>query len=248
MKIALVGYGSMNRAVHAQAVLAGFEVVSIISPDTKEATAQDITSATLNGATVAIECSVPTAAVDNCKSLLQCGVPTVVGTTGWLDRLPELQTFCRELNGCLLWSTNFSIGVNLYFKIVEHAASLFAKFSEYDIWGNELHHRKKADAPSGTAKTLEDIILRTIPRMQSVKEECLHEKLPANAFHFSSTRGGFANFEHTIGFDSAADCVTIKHAARNREGYAVGALHAAEWLMGKQGMFSMQDFIEEKIS
>ena len=167
----------------------------------------------------------------------------VVGTTGWYGRLEALKTEMAAAKIGFLWSSNFSIGVNMYFKIVEEAAKLVNKFDEYDVWGHEIHHYNKADSPSGTAKTLEKILLKNISRKTAVVEEKLDRKREMNEIHFSSVRGGLVNFGHTIGFDSAADRITITHEARCRDGYALGAVKAAEWLKGKIGYFEMEDFL-----
>ena len=142
-----------------------------------------------------------------------------------------------------LYSSNFSIGVNLYFKMVEAAAKLVNKFDEYDVWGHEIHHCNKVDSPSGTAKTLEKILLESIQRKTSVVEDKLDRRRGPSEIHFSSVRGGLVNFGHTIGFDSAADRILITHEARCRDGYALGAVKAAEWLVGKKGFLGMEDFL-----
>lgn len=142
-----------------------------------------------------------------------------------------------------LWSSNFSIGVNLYFRIIEEAAKMMNQFDEYDVWGHEIHHFNKADSPSGTAKMLGDILTKNIERKTSVVTERLDRKRAPEEIHFSSLRGGAVNFGHTIGFDSAADRILITHEARNRDGYALGAVKAAEWLKERKGFFEMKDFL-----
>jgi 4-hydroxy-tetrahydrodipicolinate reductase len=180
--------------------------------------------------------------------LLPTGIPLVMGTTGWYEHLNTVREKVLTSGGTLLWSSNFSIGVNLYFKLVQRAAELMNHFDEYDVWGTELHHKNKADSPSGTAKTLEHILLEKLDRKTAVIEDRLNRRIEPHEIHFSSTRGGPVNFSHTIGFDSEADTVTLTHSARNRDGYVLGALQAAEWLQGKKGFFGMEDFIAEMIS
>ena len=192
---------------------------------------------------VAIEVTTPSAVLDNIQLLSEKGINTVVGTTGWYDRLPEVKDIVSKSDIGFLWSSNFSIGVNLYFRMVEAAAKLINKAEEYDVWAHEIHHHNKADSPSGTAKTLEDILLANIDRKTAVVEEKLDRRIEPNEFHFSSTRGGPVNFAHMIGFDSEADCIKLEHVARHRGGYVLGAVKCAEWLQGKKGYFEMEDFL-----
>ena len=194
---------------------------------------------------VAIEVTTPSAVLDNIRLLSEKGINTVVGTTGWYDQLPEVKDIVNKSDIGFLWSSNFSIGVNLYFRMVEAASKLINKAEEYDVWAHEIHHHNKTDSPSGTAKTLEDILLRNIDRKTAVVEEKLDRRIEPHELHFSSTRGGPVNFAHTIGFDSEADCIKLEHAARNRGGYVLGAVKCAEWLNGKKGYYEMEDFLED---
>lgn len=243
MKIALIGYGAMGQRVRAISEERGHEIVSIIDTSSPDATAQDINTNSLNSADVAIDFSSPKSALDNIQKTTEAGVNMVVGTTGWYDQLDRAREIVEQSNIGLLWSSNFSIGVNVYYKIMESAAKLINQFDEYDMWGHEIHHHNKADSPSGTAKTLEKILLDNIERKTAVVEEKLDRKIEPNEIHFSSTRGGPVNFSHTIGFDSAADTISITHTARNRDGYVLGAIKAAEWLDGKKGFYGMEDFL-----
>lgn len=145
-----------------------------------------------------------------------------------------------------MWSANFSIGVNVYFDIVAKAAELINKYDEYDVWGTELHHYNKADSPSGTAKELAKILLENIDKKTSVVYDKLDRKINPNEIHFSSTRGGIVNFSHTIGFDSSSDTIVLTHSARDRGGYALGAVKVAEWLDGKKGLFNMNNFLKNE--
>lgn len=203
-----------------------------------------------SGAEVAIDFSLGEAVFENLKTCQEAGVNLVVGTTGWQGRLEEVKELVENTDANtkkpigFFWSSNFSIGVNLYLKIVAEAAKMINKFDEYDIWGHEIHHYNKADSPSGTAKSLEKILLENIERKTTIVEEKLDRKRENHEIHFSSVRGGLVNFGHTIGFDSPADTITITHAARSRDGYALGAVKAAEWLNGKKGYFEMEDFLQ----
>ena len=244
MKICLLGYGGMGQSANRAAAERGHSISSIIDSKNPAATHKSISENALSEADVIIDFTHPTAVISNLKELLPLKKPVVIGTTGWYEQLDEVKKLVSSQNGTALWSSNFSVGVNLYFKLVEAAAKLVNNYSEYDIWATELHHNRKADSPSGTAKTLEEILLANIERKTSVVEGKLDRAILPHELHFSSTRGGAVNFSHTIGFDSAADTITMTHSARNRDGYAVGAIQAAEWLINqKSGLYSMQDFL-----
>lgn len=206
-------------------------------------TTEELEKADLSAIDVAIDFTVADIVLANIEILAKAGVNTVVGTTGWYDELPQVKKIAAESGIGFLWSSNFSIGVNLFFKLTQEAAKLINQADEYDIWATEIHHNNKADSPSGTAKTLEGILLKNIERKTKIVEEKLDRKIKPNEIHFSSTRGGPVNFAHTIGFDSEADCIEIKHSARSRAGYVLGAVKAAEWLKGKKGYFEMNDFL-----
>ncbi len=244
MKIILIGFGGMGREVYKTAKERGHEV-TIVDPNAKEAQYQNLENVdNLSDFDVAIDFSLGKFALSNTKVCAKAGVNLILGSTGWYNKIDEVKTLTESSNIALLWSSNFSIGVNMYFKIIQTAAKLANKFEEYDIWGHEIHHFNKADSPSGTAKTLEEILLKELDRKTKVVEEKLDRKPAKNELHFSSLRAGETNFEHTIGFDSAADTITLKHSARNRNGYALGAVKAAEWLQNKKGFFSMEDFLK----
>lgn len=245
MKIALLGFGGMGKVVRTIALERGHEVPVIVDPSAAEATAKRLDLDALKGVDVVIDFSSGSAVFENAKICAEAGVNLVIGSTGWYEKLEELKKKLSATKIGWMWSSNFSIGVNMYFKIVEAAAKLVNKFDEYDVWGTEIHHYNKADSPSGTAKTLEKILLENIERKTAVVEDKLDRRREMNEIHFSSVRGGLVNFGHTIGFDSAADRITITHEARCRDGYALGAVKAAEWIVGKKGYFEMEDFINQ---
>ncbi len=237
MKIALIGHGGMGKAVEKIALERGHEIVAII----EAGDAVDFA-----GADIAIDFSLGESVFENAKAASEAGIALIIGSTGWYDNIDKVSELTKNIP--CLWSSNFSIGVNLYFKIVEEASKLVNKFDEYDVWGHEIHHHNKADSPSGTAKTLSEILLENIDRKDKVFEEKLDRKREDNEIHFSSVRGGPVNFAHTIAFDSAADKVLISHEARNRDGYALGAVKAAEWLLKQEvGWYEMNDFLNIKI-
>jgi 4-hydroxy-tetrahydrodipicolinate reductase len=261
MKITLIGFGGMGRAVHRYCVERGHEVTHIIDPSAAQANAQissefhkEFTLEQAQNVDLVIDCSLgefvlPHAQIcaraQNADSKNQ-GPKFLIVATGWYEQLPELQRLADENPDFgLLWSSNFSIGVNLFFRMVEKAAQLANSFEEYDIWAHEIHHSRKADSPSGTAKTLEDILLKNIERKTHIVEDKLDRPREDHEIHFSSVRGGLVNFGHTIAFDSPADTITLSHSARSRDGYALGAVQAAEWLVDKKGLHTMEDFLAD---
>jgi 4-hydroxy-tetrahydrodipicolinate reductase len=245
MNIAIIGYGGMGREIEKIATAKGMTVKSIIDPAAKEAAYKEINKESLDGVDVAIDFTHPDVAIGNIKKVSSLGVNMVVGTTGWYDNLAEVKKAVKKAGIGFVYGSNFSVGVHAYFKIVDAAAKIFNKIPDYDVWGNEIHHFRKADSPSGTAKSLAKILVDNIDRKKKAVYEMLNRKIEANEIHFSSTRGGPVNFKHTIGFDSDADTVTIEHSARHRGGYALGAVLASEWINGKKGFFVVVDFIKE---
>lgn len=220
MNLAIVGYGKMGRLIEQLAPQFDFTVSSRIDVN------DGIDS--VRGADVAIEFSTPESAVANIERLSQMKVPVVCGTTGWLKDLPRVREIVERNSGALVWSPNFSIGVNVFTRLAAEAARLFANESEYGAWAWEIHHITKKDAPSGTLLKLVDAMKSTgFPRRIDV----------------SSNRAGAHPGTHEIGFDSAADTITLRHTARSREGFARGALKAAQWVIGKKGVFEFSEVL-----
>lgn len=245
MRIAIVGYGGMGRMIEAEARSRGIHDISTIDPKVQGAEFKEINAKSMAGIDVAIDFTHPSAAVQNIRKYCEFKVDAVMGTTGWYDKIEEVRKLVLDSGTRFLWSSNFSIGVNIYFKIIDAASTLINYAEDYDVWGYEIHHHNKADSPSGTAKTLSGMMLKNIERKNKVCYEMLNRKIGKDELHFASVRGGSANFEHTIGFDSDADCITIKHAARNRSGYAAGAVLAAIWLNKKKpGFYGLDDFMQ----
>ncbi len=238
MNIAIIGYGKMGKEIERIALERGHKISVIVDND------KDIDRINSKNTDIAIEFSVPQTVIKNIKILSKKKVNIIVGTTGWYGKLSQVKKIVKDNKIGFLWSSNFSIGVNLFFRITEQVAKLINQSEEYDIWAQEIHHNNKIDSPSGTAKTLENILIENIDRKTKIVEEKLDRKIKSNEIHFSSTRGGLVNFGHTIGFDSEADCIKIEHHARNRNGYALGAVKAAEWLGNKKGYFEMKDFLK----
>lgn len=222
MKIAIAGYGRMGRMVERAAEAAGHAIhVRIDAGD-------DLGLAA--GADAAIEFTEPGAAAANIKALAALGVPVVCGTTGWLGSLTEVTAEVERHGGALVWSANFSIGVNLFTRLVETAAGLFADHPSYEAWAWEIHHSAKKDAPSGTLKQL-TAAMRAAGYARRIDE--------------SSSRAGAVPGTHEIGFDTAEDTITLRHTARNREGFARGAVRAAEWVRGKRGVYEFRQTLFE---
>jgi 4-hydroxy-tetrahydrodipicolinate reductase len=251
MRIALVGYGKMGRMIEAAARARGHEIAARIDPFAPEADARDVASALgagLLSGVVAVEFTKPDTALANIRALAAGRVPVVVGTTGWHAALPEARAAVEAAGSALLWSANFSLGVNFYYKIAECAARLFDQVPEYDVGGFEAHHNKKADSPSGTAVTLVERVLAQMTRKKTPVYETLNRPPAPAELHFPSLRVGAVPGTHSLFFDSVADTIELTHVARNREGFALGAVRAAEWLSGKTGVFTMDDVLSDLFS
>ncbi|OYX84465.1 MAG: 4-hydroxy-tetrahydrodipicolinate reductase [Flavobacteriales bacterium 32-34-25] len=230
MKIALLGYGKMGQVIERIALERGHEIV--LKKD------EFNTYDGLSNADVAIDFSVPTAAVDNISASFNNNVPVVSGTTGWLDRYDEMIALCKEKNGGFISSSNFSLGVNLFFGLNEYLAKMMANIDGYKVTMEEIHHIHKLDAPSGTAISLAQGVIEN-----SKYSNWTLENAAENDIHIEAVRTGEVPGTHTVTYDSGIDSIEIKHTAHNREGFALGAVIAAEWLAGKQGIFSMRDVL-----
>ncbi|MNP94721.1 4-hydroxy-tetrahydrodipicolinate reductase [compost metagenome] len=233
MKIALLGYGKMGQVIERIATERGHEIV--LKKD------EFNTYEGLSNADVAIDFSVPMAAVDNISSCFHAKVPVVSGTTGWLEHYDEMEALCKELNGGFISSSNFSLGVNIFFGLNEYLAKLMAPFDSYKVEMEEIHHTQKLDAPSGTAISLAKGVIEN----SSYTNWTLEDPKP-NEIHVEAKRIGTVPGTHTVTYNSVVDSIEIKHTAHNREGFALGAVIAAEWLAGKHGIFTMKDVLNLK--
>lgn len=240
MKTAHVGMGNMGKAVHDNAMKRGHTSVSQIDSKT------EISVETLKDADVVFECTLPSVAVDNILKIVDAKKDCVVATTAWYDRLDEVKKAVEKNGTRLIYSNNFSLGAAAYEKIIEFSAKLFNNLEDYDVWGHEIHHRNKVESPSGTAKNLEKILLDNIDRKTSVVEEALISRKPEeHELHFSSTRAGYNNFKHTVGFDSEAQVIEISHTSKTRDAFSIDTVKAGEWLIQqKPGVYTMEDFLE----
>jgi len=227
VNIALVGYGKMGRMIEQVATARGHHISARFDVD-NNSQGEGLTAEALKGTDVAIEFSTPEAALRNIERLVSLAVPVVVGTTGWYDRLDDLRRQVIGSGGALVYSPNFALGVNLFFRIVNEAARLLAPFAEFDPFLIESHHRMKKDAPSGTAL-----------KMAGIVRSSYGERTP----EVVSLRAGHIPGTHELGFDSPAETISVTHTARNREGFAGGAVHAAELLAGRTGFFEFSELL-----
>lgn len=196
---------------------------------------------------IAIEFSVPKSAVQNAELYGKLKLSAVVGTTGWYDSAETVKKCVLEAGTGYLYGSNFSIGAHIFFRIITRATELADPFPDYDILGYEIHHRRKKDSPSGTALSTAKAVLGNSTRKKSLVTEKLDRAIKPEELHFASVRGGEVPGIHTVLFDSLADTIEVKHTARNRGGFALGAVLAAEWLHGKKGFFTVDDFIKETL-
>lgn len=230
MKIALLGYGRMGKAIEEIALERGHEIVI-----RKDVEPVDLD---LGIADAAIDFSHPTAAFDNIKNCIDSKVAVVSGTTGWLDRLDEIKSYCEDQDGAFIYASNFSIGVNLFFNLNAQLAKMMEQIKGYDVSMEEIHHVHKLDAPSGTAISLANDILQN-----SEKKQWSIETPESDDLFIKVKREGEVPGTHSVSYTSVIDAIEIKHTAFNRTGFALGAVVAAEWLHGKKGVFNMKDVL-----
>jgi 4-hydroxy-tetrahydrodipicolinate reductase len=234
MKIALFGYGKMGKVIEKIAMERGHEIVLKIE--------QGNASYNLKIADVAIDFSTPTAAVSNITEAINCQIPVVCGTTGWLEAFESIKSLCHTKNGAFLYASNFSLGMNLFFELNRKLAQVMKPYGEYSMGIEEIHHTQKQDTPSGTAITLaEDAIKESEYTGWSLGKSLDPKQIGIEAKRIENIPG-----THSVSYDSKIDSIEIKHIAKNREGFGLGAVIAAEWLFGKTGVFSMKDVLNIK--
>lgn len=233
MKIALLGYGKMGKVIEKIALERGHEIVlKKSSQDSFEG---------LNNADVAIDFSIPDAAVQNITACLENNTPIVSGTTGWLHDYHKMVNLCKENNGAFIYGSNFSLGVNLFFELNDYLAKMMAKFSQYDVSMEEIHHTQKLDKPSGTAISLANAIINHTSKNSWSIENPAPDDVFIDVKRIDAVPG-----THSIFYQSVVDTIEIKHIAHNRDGFALGAVIAAEWIIGKKGVFTMKDVLDLK--
>ncbi len=233
MKIALIGYGKMGKAIERIALAKGHEVLAKFG-------SEGIDNDLLQKADVAIEFSKPEVAVQNLKTCFALGVPVICGTTGWLEQKNDVLEVFKSNGTAFLYASNFSIGVNLFFNLNKYLATIMNEQTQYDIKMEEIHHTAKLDAPSGTAITIAEDILKLIARKKQWTKEHSDNQEEINIF---SIRENPAPGTHSVFYDSEIDSIEIKHTAHSRDGFAGGAVLAAEWILGKKGIYSMNDVL-----
>ena len=227
MKIAVVGYGKMGRIIETIAEARGIEVALKLD-EFNNAKYEGITAENFKGIDVAIDFSIPAAAVQNIQRIASLGVNLVVGTTGWQDQMEHVRNVVAGRGIGMVWSPNYSVGVNAFFRIVAEAAKLLSHETDYEAWGWEIHHAGKKDAPSGT-------MIKLLDEMKKAGY--------CRNINVASNRAGYIGGTHEIGFDAPADTITLRHTARNRDGFALGAVKAAEWIQGKKGFYEFSDIL-----
>lgn len=251
MKIVIIGYGRMGQMIEARAKETGHEVSAIIDPSFTKVTegrpdlvATDITAETLNGAEVAIDFTAPDAVVGNIRKLAELKVNAVIGTTGWYDQLAEVQKIIKTASTSLIYAGNFSIGVQIFYAIAAEAARRLGKAGGYDVGVHEIHHAGKADAPSGTARELANTILENFPAKQKIILDNAEQPISPESLQISSSRIGKVIGVHSAIFDDASNAIEVTHRGKNREGYASGAVAAAEWLAKqKPGVYTAKEWL-----
>ncbi len=233
MKIALLGYGKMGKAIEKVALSRGHEIVL-----------RKTSSTSFDGlalADVAIDFSIPDAAVCNISKCLDTNIPIVCGTTGWLSEYDEMVVLCEAKKGAFIYGSNFSLGVNLFFELNEYLAKMMSKFNQYKVEIEEIHHTQKLDIPSGTAISIAEGIFNNSQYTNWVLENPSNKEIQIDAKRIENVPG-----THSITYNSEIDSIEIKHTAHNREGFALGAVIAAEWILGRKGVFTMKDVLNLK--
>ena len=230
MKIALLGYGKMGKTIEQLAIGRNHEIVLIVDETTGE---YDITMAD-----VAIDFSIPDAALNNISNCLKNGVPVISGTTGWLDSYNDMASLCNKKKGAFIYASNFSLGVNIFFELNEQLAKMMSHLSQYTVSMEEIHHTQKLDAPSGTAISLAEGVIKHTDNTSWALDKNGDKTIPITSKRIEKVPG-----THTVTYSSDVDTIDIKHTAHSRDGFALGAIVAAEWIIGKTGVFSMKDVL-----
>ena len=242
LTLALVGTGRMGQAVAAVAAERGHAVVARFDADAPLLDARDASA--LNGAAVAVDFSDPSVALAHVERYADWGVRAVVGTTGWTADLDRVRARVEAGGGALVWAPNFSLGVALVVRALRGMMPLLDRLEDYDAYVHEVHHTAKLDSPSGTALRLAEELVAGLARKTRVEPETVHGRIDAAALHVTSTRAGHVFGEHTVGLDSAVDQIEIVHRAKDRRAFASGAVASAEWVVGRAGLFTLDDVLD----
>lgn len=246
MNIVLVGYGRMGKAIEEAALGRNHTIIGKVDPMTKGDDIQpQLTLDLLKKADAVIEFALPQGIKANTELYIQSGVPTIIGTTGWESLREEISELTKKNNGSILWGNNFSIGAHLLFKLTAEASRLIEGLSDYDIMVHEFHHKMKKDSPSGTALTIAENILKNNKRKTKLLTQSPNRAIEPEELQVIGIRGGFIPGVHTVTIDGPHDTIELTHTARNRSGFAIGSVLAAEWLINKKGFFPVEDFIND---
>jgi 4-hydroxy-tetrahydrodipicolinate reductase len=240
LRLALIGYGKMGKEVERAAIDRGMEITARVDIDAPSLSVEGVRTAD-----VAVHFALPPTVVKHVEELAKLRKPIVVGTTGWQSDREKIQSLVQSSGIGLVYASNFSIGVNVFYRILKEAGSLFDRFADYDVSVHEIHHKDKVDAPSGTAVSIANILLSTIKRKREMLAGSPDGKIRPEQLQVSSGRIGSVVGTHSVRFDSAADGIEIVHTAKNRTGFALGAIVAAEWIQDKQGMYSFDEVLED---
>lgn len=231
MKIALIGYGKMGKLLHSLCLENGYEVVSIIDQESDKYH-KNIDKMSLNGADVALEFTQPNGVVERIRQIAESGVNIIVGTSGWYDRLAEVEAIANENKVGIMYGANFSIGMNIFFQTVDYMSKLMASIEKYDLYAYEEHHNMKKDKPSGTANYITTMIKKNDQRI-------------ATDFGFEAIRAGKKPGTHLVGYDGDYDFIELKHLARDRSAFVSGAVKSAQWIKGKTGFYNFSNYFKE---
>ena len=242
MNVALIGYGTMGKEIERLAADRKITVAQIFTRENNQG-GIGLTKHALHAVDVCIDFSTAMAVGSNIEMVAKYGKNIVVGTTGWHNKLEEVKKLVKTRKIGLLYSSNFSLGMNIFYQVLTSAGHLFDKSNFYDVAIHEMHHKAKADSPSGTALTLGQIVLQHLHRKKELLHEISHKQIKPEQLHITSTRVGNIIGTHRVIFDSEADSIELVHTAKNRSGFAFGALLAAEWLKGKKGVYTMKDVL-----
>lgn len=242
VNIALIGYGKMGQMIHSMSNHFDCNVIAIVDPFSQNKehlkTIESLKDLDID---VCIEFSNPEAVLNNIKKIADLKMNMVIGTTGWLEHIEVISELIMKKDIALMYGSNYSLGMNLFYQILNYSTALFNKVQTYDVFAYEIHHNQKKDSPSGTAKEIAQIVLKNTDTKDKVVYDRLDDAIKPNEFQFSSIRGGNIPGTHVLAFDSVADTIELSHVARNREGFAQGALIASKWLAGKKGVYNFKD-------
>lgn len=248
MRIALIGFGKMGKMVYEISKDWNVEVVTIIDPFSLETENKKITYESVKNADVCVDFSTPDCIIENINLLIEMNKNIIVGTTGWYDNIDSIKSKVIEKNIGFLYASNFSIGMNIFYKIIEYSSKVFEHFKNYDVSGLELHHNLKLDSPSGTARELANIIMENLSRKEKHLFGNTKGKIDSTTLQFASIRCGSIPGIHKIIFDSFSDTIELTHSVRNRRGFAEGALLAAKWIQHKKGFYTFKDLMNELLN